>query len=89
MIKEEIDKNEESTNNNPFKCVRDLLHLQGKLNQNQLNLNQSQADFAELTLKALTELDEKNEILKKEVDILQEEIVLLRKELDELKAQGK
>lgn len=53
------------------------------------NLAELQGEFAQLTMKAINELDEKNEILKKQVDILHKKIELLQKELDQLKGQGK
>lgn len=116
MIKEEIDKNKESTNKveykdqaisklvqsimKPFDILFDFQtksneQIFNRLNKiidfvhSQIKLNQHQSDSVQLTLKALTELDEKNEILKKQVDILHKEIELLQKELDQLKGQGK
>lgn len=96
MIKEEIGKNEELIKNNISKHRDEIvLLLIEKTNiisdfmRSQFELNKNQNDLAELTLKAFTELDEKNEILKKQVDILHKEIELLQKELDQLKGQGK
>lgn len=105
MTQEEIDRNEELADevedrdeaiydfNQDFAEIDEEVF--GKIDKfkdfaiRMVNLAKLQGEFAQLTMKAINELDEKNEILRKQVDILHKEIELLQKELDQLKGQGK
>ena len=98
MIKEELDENKESTDKAEDKdepicsfeeCVFDFLKRQVRIDEEVfIKLDKTMDfviklnDYIQKVFEFVTELEDKNKILEKEV-------TLLRKELDELKSQGK
>lgn len=98
MIKEDIDKNEESTDKEEYKkqalprfaqtIVKtfDVLFDSQKITRDFIVTTgknmQKHGDYIQKAFEAIVELKDKNKILEKEV-------TLLKKELNELKSQGK